>query len=378
MTCLVYAPGISGHNIEYLGHIWKHICTVRPEDTFVFVAPERFPAVVEKLGWPELPNVLFDCYTDEEAVVLDSDRKLARSRMLCRVLRARIRRHRADMVYVQFLIETLPLAPFLMPRKAKMTGIIYKIYLYEWKESSRLRKLAHVCKYWLFARSKRYDSVLLLNDPVSARLLNRLYGTDKFRSITDPYMALQRKGESFRALHGIAGDAVVLSHFGTLQRRKGTLAIVESLKLLDAQERGRYVFVFAGKVMADIKEEFYREMDSLRDVRTVVLDGFLPYDELADLIVASDALLIPYLETGQSSGLVAYASEFGVPVVAPASGMIGKLVRRYHLGITVPEVSPEALRAAYGKVRDAGRPGTAYCESHTVTEFAAVLSEALR
>ncbi len=378
MTYLIYAPGISGHNIEYLGHIWKHICVGRPEDSFVFVTPGRFPSVVAELGWPELPNVRFDCYSDEEAEVLDSDRKLARSRMICRVLRARIRRHHADMVYVQFLIETLPLAPFLLPRKARMTGIIYKIYLYEWKESSRLRKLAHVCKYWLFAHSKRYASVLLLNDPVSARLLCSLYRTDKFRSITDPFMELQRKGESFRALHGIADDAVVLSHFGTLQRRKGTMAIVESLKLLDAQERSRYVFVFAGKVMEDIKEEFYRKMDGIREVRTVVLDGFLPYDELADLIVASDALLIPYLETGQSSGLVAYASEFGVPVVAPASGMIGKLVRRYHLGLTIPEVSPDALHAAYGKIQDVGRPGTAYCESHTVTEFTSVLSDALR
>ena len=290
MTYLIYAPGISGHNIEYLGHIWKHICVGRPEDSFVFVTPGRFPSVVAELGWPELPNVRFDCYSDEEAEVLDSDRKLARSRMICRVLRARIRRHQADMVYVQFLIETLPLAPFLLPRKARMTGIIYKIYLYEWKESSRLRKLAHVCKYWLFARSKRYASVLLLNDPVSARLLCKLYRTDKFRPITDPFMELQRKGESFRTLHGIADDAVVLSHFGTLQRRKGTMAIVESLKLLDAQERSRYVFVFAGKVMEDIKEEFYRKMDGIREVRTVVLDGFLPYDELADLIVASDSV----------------------------------------------------------------------------------------
>ena len=378
MTILIFASGISGHNVEYFGHIWKHICAVRPEDSFVFVAPERFPPVVEELGWPTLPNVRFDCYTDEEAEVLDSNRKLARSRMIFRVLRARIRRHHATLVYVQSLIETLPLAPFMMPREAKMTGIIYKIYLYEWKESSRLRKLTHVCKYWLFARSKRYASVLLLNDPVSARLLCRKYRTDKFRSITDPYLELQRKGESFRALHGIADDAVVLSHFGTLQRRKGTLAVVESLKLLGAEERQKYVFVFAGKVMADIKEEFYRQMEEVRNVRTVVLDGFMPYGELADMIVASDALLIPYLETSQSSGIVAYASEFGVPVVAPASGMIGKLVRRYHLGLTIPEVSPAALRAAYGKVQDAGRPGTAYCESHTVMEFVAVLSAALR
>ena len=378
MVFLIFASGISGHNIEYLGHIWKYICRVRPEDTFVFVAPECFPAVVEKLSWPELPNVRFDCYTDEQAVILDSDRKLARSRMICRVLRERIRRHRAGSVYVQSLIETLPLAPFLLPSRVRMTGIIYNIYLYEWKGSSRLRKLVHVCKYLLFSRCRLFDSVLILNDPVSARLLNRLYRTDKFHPITDPYMALQRKGESFRALHDIAEDAIVFSHFGTLQRRKGTLAIVESLKLLSAEEKKKYVFVFSGKMMPDIKEEFFRLMAQVKGVKTVVMEGFMPYDELADMIVASDAILIPYMMTNSSSGLVAYASEFGVPVVAPASGMIGKLVRRYHLGVIIPEVSPEALLAGYRRVQDAPRPGNAYCESHTVASFAAVLSDALR
>ncbi len=378
MVFLIFTSGISGHNIEYLGHIWKHICRVRPEDTFVFVVPERFPAVVEKLGWSELSNVRFDCYADEQAVILDSDRKLARSRMICRVLRERIRRHRAGSVYVQSLIETLPLAPFLLPRKVRMTGIIYNIYLYEWKESSRLRKLAHVCKYLLFSRCRLFDSVLILNDPVSARLLNRLYRTDKFRPITDPFMQLTRKGESFRTLHSIPKDAVVFSHFGTLQRRKGTLAIVESLKLLDEEERKKYVFVFSGKVMPDIKEEFFRQMALVKGVKTVVMEGFMPYDELADMIVASDAILIPYMMTNSSSGLVAYASEFGVPVVAPASGMIGKLVRRYHLGVIIPEVSPVALLAGYRRVQDASRPGNTYCESHTVASFAAVLSDALR
>ncbi len=378
MTYLIFTSGISGHNIEYLGHIWKHVCSERPEDSFVFVAPGRLSSVVTGLGWPQLPNVSFDCYSDEEALVLDSDRKLARSRMICRVLRVRIRRHRVDGVYVQSLIETLPFAPFLLPGKVRMTGIIYKIYLYEWKASSRLRKCAHVLKYLMFSRCRLFDSVLILNDHVSARLLCKLYRTDKFRPVIDPAMMLTRKGESFREKHDIPEEAIMLSHFGTLQKRKGTLTILESLELLTPAERERYVFVFAGKVMSDIKEEFHRRLEVLRDVRVVVLEGFLPYDDLADLIAASDGFLIPYMETSQSSGLVAYASEFGVPVVAPASGMIGKLVRRYHLGLTIPEVSPEALHAAYGKIQDACRPDTAYCESHTVTGFAAVLSDALR
>lgn len=378
MTYLVFTSGISGHNIEYLGHIWKHICSERPEDTFVFVAPGRLSSVVTGLGWPQLPNVSLDCYSDEEAVVLDSDRKLARSRMICRVLRERIRRHRVDGVYVQSLIETLPFAPFLLPGKVRMTGIIYKIYLYEWKASSRLRKCAHVLKYLMFSRCRLFDSVLILNDPVSARLLCKLYRTEKFRPVIDPAMMLTRKGESFRVKHGIPEDAVVLSHFGTLQKRKGTLTILESLDLLTPAERERYVFVFAGKVMPDIKEEFHRRLEVLRDVRVVVLEGFLPYDDLADLIAASDGFLIPYMETSQSSGLVAYASEFGVPVVAPEAGMVGKLVRRYHLGITIPEVSPAALRAAYAGILRVERPGLAYCESHTVGAFVSSISDALQ
>ena len=176
---------------------------------------------------------------------------------------------------------------------------------------------------------------------------------------------------------GIGDDERLLLHFGAMAHRKGTLRIVESLAHLNDEQRARYRFRFVGRVGEDIRTAFYEAIEAQKGrVRVEVEEGFCSYDRLASLCAASDLLLMPYLETAQSSGVIGYGSQFGVPVVASDEGLIGKLVRRYRLGITAAP-TPEALAAGYAAAETYGRVDEAYCATHRVADFQHQLRDAL-
>ena len=103
-------------------------------------------------------------------------------------------------------------------------------------------------------------------------------------------------------------------------------------------------------------------------VRVIVEDDFCSYERLASLCAASDLLLMPYLETAQSSGVIGYASQFGTPVLASDRGLIGKLVRRYGLGWTT-SIESEDLVIAYRMLDTQLMVDKHYCQSHQVEAF---------
>ena len=50
-------------------------------------------------------------------------------------------------------------------------------------------------------------------------------------------------------------------------------------------------------------------------------------------------MLIPYKFVNQSSGIIGYSAQFQLPVIGPKEGLIGKLIKRYKLGYTIPNIN---------------------------------------
>ena len=55
-TYLIHTPIISGHQLEYLHHLYLGALE-RPSDKFFFVVPSRFTVDSAKLDWPEAVNI---------------------------------------------------------------------------------------------------------------------------------------------------------------------------------------------------------------------------------------------------------------------------------------------------------------------------------
>ena len=79
--------------------------------------------------------------------------------------------------------------------------------------------------------------------------------------------------------------------------------------------------------------------------------AFCDYSFLGELCFECDAILAPYLDSARSSGIIGHASQYHKPIIAPSSGLIGRLVKKYKLGYLLPTISPYSLCDAYRQLR---------------------------
>lgn len=345
MKKMLFEPNLEGHRLEYIHHIYMGMVTHK-DDTFIIVVPKSFETKKSLYYWPKTNNVCFK-YLEKNIDTSKNDSLLRKSLTLSRILRKYVKNEDVQSVFLLCLMEYVPFLALFLPSRVRISGIIYTIYLYRWKDSPLKTKIKDIIKYQVLRFSKGVSGIYILNDASAAAKLNRLYHTDKFMYITDPFNAIDYKPTSIReSLHANDNDVVFL-HFGGLSHRKGTLEILEAISLLPSEKRSRMVFVFAGKIYNAIHNTFYKLKDRLpQDVRIIVFDQFCPNTLLADLCVSSDFILMPYKSTSQSSGLLGYAASYGVPVIGPSSGLVGKLIRRNHLGTPLPSITPEAISNA--------------------------------
>lgn len=367
---LIYSFDILGHHLEYIHHLYGKF--LRSGNECVFVIPERFHRVKGKLPWPEAQNIRFDFIPEAVEDRYNGAGTLGKRFQVTRILGRKIRQYRPKQVFCLYL-SPVTSTMFLIPHKVSVSGIVYQIPLYR-ESSSWLTQLRDRMEFSAYVHDDRFSRVYLLNDPDGADTLNRRYGTDKFAGLPDPYLPIPAEDDrDVRKEYGIPASRKLFVHLGAMTWGKGTMDILESLASLPENEAAQYWFFFAGKIGADIRTEFDAAIGRLRGkVDITVLDEFCEYAFFSALCRSCDAIVIPYRRTLQSSGIIGYASQFGKPVIAPGSGLLGKLVHKFSLGYTLEEVTPATLQAGYRAVAQGAVPAPthAYCEENTIAAFA--------
>ena len=333
MRYLVFVTNIHGHFMEYIHHIAIKVAESSKDELYIAV-PDSIKENQNLLSWPENTNIHW-VYFEENKVITGkvlrdsyySARELSR---ICRLIKP-------EQVILLLLFATMPFLPFMLPKGCKVSGIIYNIYLYRWKRQGILMKIQDFIKYFMLSRMSVFNKVFILNDSVSASRLNKIWKTEKFTYLVDPYVPIDKaKITDGRKKMGISPDKTVFLHFGSITRRKGVLYIYEIISKLKKEDRNKCCFIFAGKIWEDVKDDFYKQYKALKDVvQIVVYDEFCPYDFFGQLCLSSDYVVLPYMNTCSSSGIIAYASQFLTPVIVPEGGLVPKLVKKYHMGKTI-------------------------------------------
>ena len=274
-------------------------------------------------------------------------------------------------IVLSLLMQFVPLLPLILSSKYKVRGIVYTIFFYRLNSESFLMKILDILKYYILSKCSVFEIVYILNDYSSARLLNQKFYCSKFTYLPDPYVNVNVGDAEFRKNNGIKIEQKLFIHFGTLSKRKGTIEILKSMQLLSDNEKEHYVFLFAGKVKPEIKREFYQIIEWLRirNFNVFVFDEFCSFTFIGTICKACDAILIPYKNTAQSSGLLGYAAQFNKPLLAPSNGLIGKLVNEYKLGYLLDNLSPRTIADNLDKVVDFSVNGRDYLEQHKVIFF---------
>lgn len=367
---LIFTHSAGGHHPEYLHHLFMGIADCSDLEA-VFVVPHYFQEKRQLFDWSKCDRISFD-YIPDEAVSWGDGKWYKRNYRFARVLQLYAKKHRPEEIFMIDPMMCMPYLAFMVPSGIKVSGILYEIYQYRWQTLSLPRKLAALVWHWLLAKRSCFKTLFLLNDAETADHDNRIFHTDHFRYLPDPFMPLPQTTEDFRDKYGIPKERKLLFHFGSFGRKKGTLKILKSALSLSQVEQSKYCFVFAGCVQPIIYEEFYKLIDQLKTstvVQVIVFDEFCSYEFLAGWCAACSAILVPYLEAYNSSGCIGYAAQFNKPVIGPTYGLLGKLIKNYALGIQISRIDTPLLLRAYQKIDKYHVDGSAYLSSNTVRAF---------
>lgn len=368
MKQLILVTRSDGHHLEYVEHLLQ--MSKLSTDTFVFCLHPGFKKF-DSITNIKLTNVLIE-YMSEQEVKLPSNR-LMYSYKACRLLREKINMYEAEKV---FLIMLMPFGPFIFAPiwgKVKISGILYSLYIYTWKHDSAIAKIYDSLRYWLMSKSKNIKSVFILNDEACARKLNMIYRTSKFKYLVDPYRPILNISAKYNLRENYPNKTIV-SHLGFMKERKGSYDILRAIDELDIAVLKKYLFVFAGNSEnPELFNELLKKAKEKSDI--LYFEGFLDFAELGELASSSDLLLLPYHNTNQSSGIIGYGAQFKVPVAVPNENLLGKLVRRYKLGIFLNGYLVNDIKMFLSEYVTTPMQKSSYTLNNNVTRFIEIINK---
>lgn len=345
---LVFTYENTGHHVEYVNHIIHGVYREGLLNNYVFLLNKKAAQEINsKLPEDQLLNLKIDIIpTKDLHTIIEEKNFLIRSFKTSILLRRYIIKHNVNKVFLISLIQSLPFISLVLPKNVKIIGIIYLIYLYRWKESGFITKLTDVLKYRILVDSKKISSVLILNDTSSVKMLNRLYKTKKFRSLVDP---VNLDSKTFSSGVFIQNEKLrnecVIGHFGFLEKRKGTLELLKAIPLIDRNKLENFTFLIAGEVSSEIMKEYNSLLKRAKKfARIETLNKRLNQTEIDCICRSSNYLIIPYTNNQQSSGILGYSAYYSTPVIGPSKGLLGKLIRKYKLGITIEECDSKSIK----------------------------------
>jgi glycosyltransferase involved in cell wall biosynthesis len=377
-TTIVFDTAISGHHPEYLNHLHNRAGEI-VNDKFIFVVHHDLRKFESFLLWPPFKNVVIK-YLDENQVRKIEANILMSSFRKSMLLREYIIENKASSVFLVSLMPFLPFLSVVLNKNLKVSGIIYSIAARSNKNDRLLKRFLDFLKYLILSKSKIFDRIFLLNDPASARLMNRKYKCSVFHYLPDPAVIVTTTDSSeIKQLKSRISGKIVFLHFGGLSVRKGTVDILKSIELLDNSLLEKVCFIFAGYLNEDIKATFNGLVSKYSDkVQIEVFEGFCRYEFLGSLCSLADYLLLPYRSSSYSSGLLSFAAQFNLPVIGTSEGLLGSLIRSYRLGYSYKIKSPDDLAHALEKhirMPSVKIDGRKYMEENTISNFQRIIFE---
>lgn len=340
---LIFKTSLAGHRLEYVHHIYEEACK-RTDEEFVFALPDSFSSLKHNFVWEECDNIRIIILDDKELQPIHNAKgRLGRAKRSVELLRKYVKIEQPSHVLLIMIMSYMPYLALMKWHDVKISGIIYSIYLYE--TSGFVRQLFNRFFYTLFAKRKCFGKLFILNDEQSARKLNSLYKTEKFTYLPDPIPTINKEEvKNVRIDMGICPNDRMFLQFGGLTKRKGTLLILDAISFMKEEDLKDKVFVFAGIVGKDIKEQFYTKVKMLKKrVRIIIYDEFCSFSLINNLCKSCDVILMPYSNTNQSSGVLGYASFFQKPVIGPQNGLVGNLIKINRMGVTLRKMNAKSL-----------------------------------
>jgi glycosyltransferase involved in cell wall biosynthesis len=172
------------------------------------------------------------------------------------------------------------------------------------------------------------------------------------------------------ALESDSGKVKLLV-FGSMNARKNVLRIIQAVDLLGSKE---YQLFIVGKAIEGYAQKIKEEVERNPEIDVILLNYFLPADEILSCFEMADIVLIPYVDFYGSSGILNTAIMYGKPVVCADVGLIPDIVNAYGIGV---KVDPRDVKSIAKGIESAQRVDhrkiSDYISSHQPSVFSKCL-----
>jgi hypothetical protein len=389
LVCLV-DPHDNGHHPMYAG-VYADALTALGADVGL-IAPE---ALVEAM--PATARGAAMVVSWDPAPIL-RDRALSAEAKACRLwesLGAVLDRGRAvwgrypdcivQLFIDSFVTELLPRAVIEENLGCPFAGLWFKPPRpLGWGGRDLAKRIVRWGRRYQTLRSPLWAAILLLDTVGSSHLSchgrPQVIGVPEFSVTTLPVVEPPLVTEIRRRAAGRRICALV----GSLEGRKGVRAFLRSAVVAPADE---WFFVMAGKAAWDTFDEesraALRRLTMEPHSRVLLADRWLDDETLNAVVAASGLLHACYERWPYSSNMLCKSAAFHVPALVADEGYLGRMVRDFGLGMTVPSgehmparfVTGFAVEVASYAARHAFREG---CDRYLAANRPEALVNALR
>lgn len=140
-----------------------------------------------------------------------------------------------------------------------------------------------------------------------------------------------------------AAGRSIFSVVGSIEGRKGLRDFLRAAEVAPVDE---WYFVIAGRLVRDnLDDDTAARLERLTSGQkppVLLIDRWLDDETLNAIVAQSNLMHVYYYDWPYSSNMLCKTAAYGVPAIGGTAGYIGRMIREYDLGTTLPPESPPA------------------------------------
>ncbi len=187
----------------------------------------------------------------------------------------------------------------------------------------------------------------------------------------------------FRNTYKIPTDKKIFLNFGYLDDRKGMEVFIDACSTLSKEALAKICLLLAGPVPEYYEKIIEAKLAQVPELEVIRCYGYLPAREVQICFEMSDVVLILYQDFLNMSSVLIRAAMANKPSFATNTGMIGSLVSKNSIGITVDatsvsEVSNELKAIINNGISYSEDNLKQLAEENSLNSFLSTLDQAIR
>jgi len=376
----------TGHHAGYILHLVRYWREQKlPGSLDVLVTPnfmQLHPDVVSTALEGSQSNIKFVTITPEEEAALKSEEssreRVIRAFQEWHLLHKYARQLEATQCLLMYFDSILLSLALIGRFPCPLSGIYFRP-IFHYSEFADFTPLRHERLLQLrdkFALSRVFSNsqfqTLFCLDPFAAERISKFNSHAKAIYLPDPvqiYSESDSQVEKLRENLGIQPGRTVFLMFGVPQKRKGIYQLLEAIALFPSELCQKFCLLVVGPKSSDtLVQTRMAELSESLPIQIISHDKFVPDREIQPYFQVSDVILAPYQRHIGMSAILVRAAAAQKPVLSSNYGLMGEMVKRYELGITVDSSVPAEI--AKGLSQFLVKSPTDFCDFHNLKSFA--------